>query len=85
VTTPADTSVTALTDIVSGDSCDTETTDGRPFDNGSSAFNKYGALFTKTPVKLSRLAAYTPQGIATWLNWDGGKDDLNDDLLLVTA
>jgi hypothetical protein len=60
-------------------------TDGRRFDNGPSASNKYGALFTKTPVKFSRLTTYTPQGIATWLNWDGGKDDLNDDLLLVTA
>ncbi|WP_238358324.1 hypothetical protein [Kribbella sandramycini] len=60
--------------------CDTATTGGSTFYDGPSASKKYDARFSNS-VSIPNLSTHTPQGAATWYNWDGsGKN-----LLLVTS
>lgn len=63
-------------------SCE-ESSSGEPasFYDGDSASYRYDGLFAAGPeIPKAELDRGTPQGAATWSNWDGGKD-----LLLVAA
>lgn len=63
-------------------SCYTSTSNGSTWYDGPSASYRYDARFSNGPyVSPYVLDRKTPQGLATWHNWDGGTDDL----LLYTA
>lgn len=61
-------------------SCSTAASGAGRFYDGPSASKIYDAKFSAAPM-IAQLGTHTPQGAATWFNWDGP----NKNLLLVTS
>lgn len=59
--------------------CESKTGGGTKFYAGPTASTAYDTRFGKGPA-VPGLSTHTPQGVAPWFHWDGGRD-----LLLVTA
>jgi hypothetical protein len=55
--------------------CETATSGGSTWYPGPSASNRYDDQFWPGPA-VPLLISYTPQGMATWTNWDGSGHDV---------
>ncbi|MEV5536953.1 hypothetical protein AB0L13_08830 [Saccharopolyspora shandongensis] len=67
-------------DADQGIKCETQAGGDGPFYSGPSASEAYDKAFGKGPA-VPGLDKYTPQGLASWHDWDGS----GNDLLLVTS